>query len=51
VRRGAATRFDDHGNARIVQKRLGAGDMPPDAPWSPAQLATYQKWMADGFQP
>jgi hypothetical protein len=43
--------YDDHGNARIVQKRLVAGDMPPDAPWSSAQLAIYQAWMDDGFQP
>jgi hypothetical protein len=43
--------FDDHGNARIVQKRLVAGEMPPDAPWSPAQLTAYEAWVTDGFQP
>jgi hypothetical protein len=43
--------YDDHGNARVVQERLVAGDMPPNAPWSPAQLAAYQAWMDDGFRP
>lgn len=43
--------YDDHGNARVVQETLVAGDMPPDAPWSPAHHAAYQKWMDDGFQP
>jgi hypothetical protein len=43
--------YDDHGNARVVQERLAAGDMPPDLPWSPDRLAAYQKWMDDGFQP
>ena len=42
--------FADHGNARLVQKRLVAGEMPPDAPWSKTQLATFQRWMDQGFQ-
>jgi hypothetical protein len=43
--------YDDHGNARVVQERLVAGDMPPDAPWSSDHLAAYQQWMDDGFRP
>jgi hypothetical protein len=43
--------YSDHGNARMVQKSLLAGAMPPDEPWPPAQLAAYQAWMDDGFQP
>jgi hypothetical protein len=43
--------YEDHGNARLVQERLASGAMPPDAPWAADQLATYQRWMDDGFQP
>jgi hypothetical protein len=43
--------YDDHGNARVVLERLQAGDMPPDAPWSPEWVATFEAWMSDGFRP
>jgi hypothetical protein len=44
----AAFGFPDHGNARKVFAKLN-DDMPPDGPWSDADLATYQAWMDGGF--
>jgi hypothetical protein len=45
--------FPDHANARLVYSRLTDPNspMPPDGPWPPSQIATYQSWMTDGFQP
>jgi len=46
---------DDHRNARAVGAFLsGAREprMPVGGPfWTAAQLALYQRWMTDGFQP
>lgn len=39
----------DYANARRVFAVLQKGTMPPDQPWSSAQLALYQDWMANGF--
>ncbi|TAJ72410.1 MAG: hypothetical protein EPO51_09920 [Phenylobacterium sp.] len=44
-------RRPDHANARRVFQQLRAGRMPPGNPWSDAQLATYEAWMAGGFAP
>jgi hypothetical protein len=44
-------RRPDHANARRVFATLRSGRMPPHAPWSDAQLATYEAWMAAGFAP
>ena len=43
--------YGDHGKARHVFDRITAGDMPPDAPWSAAWVATYQAWIDGGFLP
>ena len=47
--------FDDHAHARAVYNSLtGACQprMPMGGPyWNDTQLATYLKWMNDGFQP
>ena len=43
--------YPDHAHARLVHERLVDGTMPPDGAWTPANLATYQQWMDDGFQP
>jgi hypothetical protein len=43
--------FADHGNARLVHKRLAAGEMPPDAPWPVGRISTFRQWMDDGFRP
>lgn len=37
------------GNARHVYAKLSSGAMPPDGPWSQAQLDLFQQWMNDGF--
>lgn len=52
----AGNGFADHGNARQVHYRLtpAAGNrrMPDGGPyWSDCQIALYQQWMDDGFQP
>jgi hypothetical protein len=44
-------RRPDHAHARRVFATLQSGRMPPDAPWSEAQLALYQAWMEGGFAP
>jgi len=47
------TTFADHANARLVYSRLTGTKhpMPPDGPWTQAQLDIYSAWMTDGFQP
>lgn len=48
---------NDHENAESVQQALTPqnGDppsMPPEGPyWTPAQLALFAQWRADGYQP
>ena len=49
------TDFPDHMNARSVYAHL-TGDCQPKmplggAPWDAEQLALYNQWMTDGFQP
>jgi len=46
-----ATGYRDHANARRVFSALSKGIMPPDGPWSPDWIATYQQWMDSGFKP
>jgi hypothetical protein len=46
-----AAGYPDHANARRVFSALSKGIMPPDAPWSPDWVATYQQWMDSGFHP
>jgi hypothetical protein len=45
----------DHGNAGRVFARLKGTEvprMPPGGPfWTDDMLSTYERWMADGFQP
>jgi hypothetical protein len=47
--------FPDHANARDVLSRLtGASQprMPMGGPyWPAAQIATFEKWIEDGFPP
>jgi hypothetical protein len=55
--------FVDHANARHVFARLTGDETPqmpvgsekkwnaPDNPQGQANLETYRRWMADGFQP
>ena len=43
--------FTDHANARSVFDALSSGAMPPDTPWPPDWLQTYQDWMTGGFGP
>jgi hypothetical protein len=47
---GPSYGYADHGNAQHVWDRLSDASMPPDGPWTPAQMNVYQKWMADGYQ-
>jgi hypothetical protein len=44
-------RHPDHANARRVFEQLRSGRMPPGEPWTAAQLAIYEAWMAGGFAP
>ena len=43
--------YPDHANARQVYAKLEAQEMPPDQPWAAADLALYNSWMGNGFQP
>ncbi len=48
---------NDHENAERVQRSLTPQDgdppsMPPGGPyWTPAQIALFAQWRADGYQP
>ena len=48
---------NDHENAESVQQTLSPQNgeppsMPPGGPyWTPAQLALFAQWRADGYQP
>ena len=37
--------------AKSILQRLKDGDMPCDAPWSPADIQKFKQWMDDGMQP
>jgi hypothetical protein len=39
------------GHPREVQVGDHFALMPPDHPWPADWIATYERWMADGFQP
>ena len=52
---GNAPEFKDHGNGRSCYAYL-TGDAQPRMPmggpyWQQDKLDTYNRWMADGFQP
>lgn len=38
-------------HAQRVYAKLQAGEMPPDGPWSTAQIALYKRWMDEGCLP
>jgi hypothetical protein len=37
--------------AADIHRKLAAGEMPCDKPWSAADLAKLKEWMDGGFQP
>jgi hypothetical protein len=48
--------YRDHANARTVLCHLSPNQCTPRMPmggpyWSEQQLATFDQWMTDGFQP
>jgi hypothetical protein len=43
---------DDYANAQAVQDTLVDKTMPPGGPfWTAEQLALYDQWRVDGYQP
>lgn len=43
--------YPDHANARSVFEQLSTKNMPPDQPWPDANIALFNQWMTDGFNP
>jgi hypothetical protein len=42
--------YDDvRANAAAIARRTAAGEMPCDAPWSPAQVQLFRAWIDGGF--